>query len=115
MATTTTYPSPSESAEQSRDEPSQTEENDDSGPMSIEHSTYRRDRYSSSSTAFPFPLPMITRSLRADLQKRLTPSAELRKEISKVLRGNHVEVVLDISMCGQSKRRYPNGQSRICS
>ena len=86
---------------------------DDKGPMLIEQFIYRRDRYRSSSTAFPFPLPMRLENLPPYLQSELTPSPAVRQEIMESLREHQIQA-FNIGVYGQSKVSYPNGQSCVC-
>ena len=78
--------------------------------MLIEYYIYRRDRYRSSSTAFPFPLPLSTENLHPTLQEQLTPSTSARQAIVQVLQQHRIEPQ-SVQVLAQSKKGYPNGNS----
>lgn len=61
------------------------ETEDNTGKTMIEHYIYRRDRYRSSSLAFPYPLPMTVKSALPGLQARMNADATIRPAIEHAL------------------------------
>lgn len=86
------------------------ESDDDKGPMAIEQYIYRRDRYRSSSTLFPFPLPMSLESLSTDLEPIFNVTPSVQQLIDKSL-DDHGIIAYNISVLVQFKESYPRSKN----
>lgn len=85
------------------------ETEDDSGKMLIEHFIYRRDRYRSSSLAFPYPLPMTVGKAPPGLEARMEADPTIRSAVGNMLERHGIRP-LTIQLRTQSKPGYPNGE-----
>jgi len=85
------------------------ETEDDTGKMLIEHYIYRRDRYRSSSLAFPYPLPMTVESAPPGLETRMNADTNIRPAIFDMLERHGIRP-LTVQLRTQSKPGYPNGE-----
>lgn len=77
--------------------------------MLIENYIYRRDRYRSSSLAFPYPLPMTVEEAPPGLQARMNADTTIRSTVAIMLETHGIRP-LTIQLRTQSKPGYPNGE-----
>ena len=85
------------------------ETEDDTGHMLIEQYIYRRDRYRSTSLAFPYPLPMTEKKVSQALEMRMQADTTLRPAIFNMLKQHGIQP-LAVQLRNQSKPNYPNGK-----